>query len=607
MKLAPLDLGIIAAYLIATVFIGFWISKKASRNLQAYFLGGKTLPWYVLGLSNASGMFDITGTMWTVSVFFIYGVKGAFIPWIWPVWNQIFLMIFLAVWLRRSNVMTGAEWIRFRFGNGRGARMAHDVVVIFAVVAVIGFIAYGFQGIGKFSTEFLPWDLTTKIGSLSIESPNMYAIIIMGITTIYVIKGGMYSVVLTEILQFMIMTIASIIVGIIAINLVSAEQISAAVPDGWKSIFFDWRLNLDWGNLMPAVNKRIAEDGFDFFGWAIIMMIFKGVLVSIAGPVPSYDMQRILATRTPKDAAKMSGIVSIVLHPPRTFMIIGLTVIALVYLSPEMQTMGAGVDFEMVLPYTVSNFIPPGITGLLLAGLIAAFMSTFAANVNAAPAYLVNDIYKRYINPNASSKTNVRMSYLASFILVIVGIAFGFIVDTIDSVTKWIVSGLFGGYTAANFLKWIWWRFNGTGYFWGMIAGIAAALVTPVMFPGLTSLNAFPIVLAISLAGCFTGTFTTPPESMEVLKEFYRKTRPWGFWEPVYRELLKDDPSAEKNTNFGRDMFNSLIGIIWHMTLVLTPIYLVLRESISMWITVGVFVITSAILKFNWLDKLEEH
>lgn len=103
-------------------------------------------------------------------------------------------------------------------------------------------------------------------------------------------------------------------------------------------------------------------------------------------------------------------------------MITGLAVLALVYLAPEFNKMGSNIDFEMVLPYALNNFIPEGAKGLLLAGLVAAFMSTFAANVNAGPAYIVNDIYKKFINPNASQKKYIRMSYLASFAVVIVGI-----------------------------------------------------------------------------------------------------------------------------------------------------------------------------------------
>ena len=126
MKLHPIDIGIITFYLIAVVLIGIYIRRRAGEGLDSYFLGGRKIPWYVLGVSNASSMFDITGTMWFVSVLFIYGLKGAWLPWLWPTFNQIFLMIFLAIWVRRSNVMTGAEWISTRFGSGRGGRIVAD-------------------------------------------------------------------------------------------------------------------------------------------------------------------------------------------------------------------------------------------------------------------------------------------------------------------------------------------------------------------------------------------------------------------------------------------------------------------------------------------------
>ncbi len=167
MNLSLIDISIVGFYLFVTVLLGFWISKKASKNLDSYFLGGKSLPWYLLGLSNASGMFDITGTMWMVAIMFIYGVKSTLIPWLWPVWNQVFLMIFLAVWLRRSNVLTGAEWLKTRFGEGMGAKMSHISVVAFALVAIIGFIAYAFEGIGKFAEMFLPWNLSTVVMGIS--------------------------------------------------------------------------------------------------------------------------------------------------------------------------------------------------------------------------------------------------------------------------------------------------------------------------------------------------------------------------------------------------------------------------------------------------------
>ena len=120
MQLTIYDILIICLYLASTVIIGLVLRRRAQKSKQNYLLGGNRLPWYLLGLSNASGMFDISGTMWLVTILFVYGLKSVWLPWLWPVFNQIFLMVFLSMWLRRSNVTTGAEWIGTRFGNQQG-------------------------------------------------------------------------------------------------------------------------------------------------------------------------------------------------------------------------------------------------------------------------------------------------------------------------------------------------------------------------------------------------------------------------------------------------------------------------------------------------------
>ena len=669
MHLHYIDISIIILYLITTVVVGFLISKRASKDIDSYFLGGKSIPWYILGVSNASGMFDITGTMWLVYLLFVYGLKGVFMPWLWPVFNQIFLMVYLSCWLRRSNVMTGAEWMKTRFGTGTGSQLSHIIIVIFAIVSVIGFLAYGFKGIGKFSSEFLPWNLT----------PNQYGLIFMGITTLYVVKGGMHSVVLTELIQFGIMTVASIAVGIIAMNQITKGQILEITPQGWTHLSVPWKLNLDWSHLFSVANTRIGQDGYSLFTCFMMMVLFKGFLVSIAGPAPNYDMQRILATKSPREASKMSGFVSVALFFPRYMLIAGLVVLALTHLMPDLKAMGdrpgtesrvveitseqTGVDkseitpetsfakdlganpqaiselakklgdefkiadfptdlqtvgvtvdyivnkktdFEMILPMAMRRFVPTGLLGVLMAGLIAAFMSTFAATVNAAPAYIVNDIYKRYINPEASDRKYVVMSYIISLAVVVVGITFGlFVVESIDSVTQWIVSSLWGGYAAANVLKWYWWRFNGYGYFWGMITGLIASLTLP-LFINLPDFYIFPFILSISLVGCFAGALLTKPERDEVLISFYKTVRPWGFWKPIHDKVIQEDPGFEGNKNFKKDMFNVLVGIIWQTSLIVIPIYLIIKERVSLITAIIILVITSFILKKNWYDKLTD-
>jgi Na+/proline symporter len=596
MKIDLIDICIIIAYFVLVIVIGFLVSRRTIKDINSYFLSSNSLPWWMLGVSNASGMFDITGTMWLVYVLFVYGLKSVWLPWVWPVFNQIFLMVYLSIWLRRSKVMTGAEWIKTRFGTSTGAQLAHIIVVIFALVSVIGFLAYGFQGIGKFAKIFLPWDW----------SPNTYAVILMSFTAIYAVKGGMMSVVITEFLQFIVLTIASLAVGIIAMNAVTPEMLNAVIPAGWKDIFFGWNLNLNWAGLIDAVNTKIQSDGYSLFSIFFMLMVFKGVLVSAAGPAPNYDMQRVLATRSPKDASKMSFFVNVALFFPRYMMIAGLTVLALVFFSPQLKAMGPGIDFEMVLPYALKNLIPVGWVGLILAGLIAAFMSNYAATINAAPAYIVNDIYKRFINPNDQPKKYVRMSYIVSIVFVLLGFGVGLIVGSINEVMLWIVNALFPGYTAANVLKWYWWRLNGYGYFWGMVAGIGSAFVIAAFIPSVAALSAFPYVLGVSLVGCVAGSYLTDPEPDDVLIDFYTRVKPWGFWGPVLAKVRLRHPDFQPNRNFKRDMVNVVVGTAWQTTLVALPIFIVIHETTSMLVTLGVLVVTSVILKFNWWNKLDE-
>lgn len=615
MSLHWLDSLIIGLYLLGTLGLGFYLSKRATRDMASYFLGGNNFKWYMLGLSNASGMWDISGTMWTVMILFVYGLKSAWIPWLWPVWNQVFVFVFLAVWMRRSNTMTGAQWITFRFGDGRGAKLSHIIIVIFAIVSVLGFMAYFFEGIGKFCTSILPYDLSLSMGPIHLRNEQSYALLLIGITTLYTLKGGMYSVVVTEVLQFLIMTLSCLVIGYIAYTSVSGEQIAAVTPEGWGQLGFGMELGLDWSHTpYPGVNDKITQDGFGLFGALFMMMLFKGVFASLAGPVPSYDMQRILSTRTPSDAARMSAATIAVMYIPRYLMVAGFAVLGLVYLQPEIAAMGKDIDFEKVLPLAINKFVPAGWKGLLLAGLLAAFMGTFAAFVNAAPAYIVNDIYKKYIDPNASQKKLIRLSIGSSLLLVVLGVILGFNAASLNTITLWITSALYGGYACANVLKWIWWRFNGYGYFGGMLAGLIASTILLFFKDGILQgfgitgpvpdIYFFPVIFLFSLIGCLAGTFMTAPENMEAVKSFYRQTRPWGWWGPVKKEVMREDPSFVPNQDLGKDAFNILTGMAWQMAQVLIPIYLMIREHTQLAIWVMVFFVTSWLLKKYWWDKL---
>ncbi|MFH6958836.1 sodium:solute symporter family protein [Flavobacterium aquidurense] len=619
-----IDVSIIVAYILLSVSIGIWISRKAKKGLDDYFLGGKTIKWYFLGLSNGSGMFDVSGTSWMIGVLFLYGVKSFMFMWLWPIWNQIFVMMFLAVWIRRSKVMTGSEWILTRFGSDRAGKASHIIVAVFAIISTIGFIAYFFEGIGKFVTIILPWDLALHYGDMILlTSERSYALIIIFLTTIYTVKGGMFSVVATEVVQYIIMIIAGVLIAGYAFINYTDIQINSVITEEWKNVFFGWQFETQWSDKFQTFNNLIDSEGYKMFGAFIGMTLFKGFFASIAGPTPSYDLQRVLSTKSVKEAAYMSGFTNLILFIPRYLLITGIVVIALVNMAPELNanTNLTGADLELLMPKVVNLYIPVGIKGILLAGLLAAFMSGFSAFVNAGPAYIVNDIYKKYFKPVATNEHYIKVSQISSFLVVGLGVFMGFFADSINSLTLWITSALYGGYVAANFLKWIWWRFNGWGYFWGMFAGLVVASLQFALGQAKGSLAEgsflyelaqvqaiylFPIIFGFSILGCILGTFLSKPTDMEVLKSFYSNVRPWGFWQPVYKELKAEDQTFEKNKDFGLDMMNCAIGIVWQSSMILLPIFFIVRDYPKAIVALIVFLVTMAILKFTWLDKVRK-
>jgi Na+/proline symporter len=305
----------------------------------------------------------------------------------------------------------------------------------------------------------------------------------------------------------------------------------------------------------------------------------------------------------------MSAIVSICLVP-RWILIGGITLLGLVFVTPEFRKMGDNIDFETVLPFVINRFLPAGLIGVLLAGLLSSFMANFSATVNAGAAYLVNDIYKKHINPEADNRKLVKFSYLGSVLILAMGILLGMFLSSITQITQWIVGGLYGGYTAANILKWYWWRFNGYGYFWGMLIGIIAALIVPATLPIVAPsfhdpTYAFPVILLLSFGGCIAGALLTKPVDEEVLKNFYRNVRPWGFWQPVYEKVAQEDPSFVPNKNAARDLLNCLVGIPWQLTLVTIPLYVIFRDVRGTLISLAVLISASIFLKKFWYDRLE--
>jgi solute:Na+ symporter, SSS family len=606
MKLATIDLLIILLYLIVTVAIGFIMKNRARQSQSDYLMGGKKMPWYMLGLSNASDMFDISGTMWMVTICFVYGVKSMWIVWLWPVFNQIFQMMYLSKWLRRSNASTGAEWLRTRFGTGRGSELSHVITVAFALIGCLGFLAYGFVGLGKFIELFLPWEAVAPYLPFSLTPqyvPHFYGLIFTLFAMFYAVIGGMQGIVWGDVVMYGIMTIASICIAVIAMNNLGGQTLNT--PEGWANPFFGWHLGLDWSTINPEVSKKMADDGFSPWGAFFMMMLFKGVFASLAGSAPNYDMQKVLSTSSPEEASKMSGFVSVILLPVRYSMIMGFTVLAILYYDKLNLQSATGIDFERILPASIVQFTPPIVRGILLAGLMAAFMGTFAGTLNAAQSYFVNDVYLKYMNPNASLRRLINMNYIVGLSAVALSVVLGFFAQDVNALLQWITSALYGGYVAANVLKWHWWRFNANGFAWGMLAGIVVALIFPIAFPTILPLWLFPLLFVVSLSASIIGSLRSEPTDEAVLKSFYKSVRPWGLWQPIHDKVVAEDPDFQTDANAKLDMFNVLIGIVAQCCLTLLPMYFILSMSLPLGLVVAILAVCAFILKKTWWNKLQ--
>jgi Na+/proline symporter len=452
--------------------------------------------------------------------------------------------------------------------------------------------------------------------------------------------------VLNDLIQFTLIVVAALVIAGVAIAQTTPDQIAAAVPDGWDNLFFGRQIDHHWAEQgLPALDAKIRApvaqggDGYALFGFFVSMLFLKGVFVSMAGPTPNYAIQHVLSTRSPREAALENMVMCVASLLPRFLLIGGITIIAIVFFKPDLQEAlnrveaeqsakltaeaardgeplaiklqkaqlkTARTEVEAVLPKVIlgGSYVPVGCKGLILAGLLAAFMSTFVSTVNSGAAYVVNDVYKRYFHPDASPRRLVTLGYLTSIAVILLGILFGYATQGVHSITEWIVSGLVPAFVAPNVLKWHWWRFNGFGFFAGMVAGTAAALVLPPLVPGIHPVSLFWSILAISTTASVVGCVLTPPDSEETLKSFYRTVRPWGWWGPIYRKLREELPALERNRDFRRDAFNLAVGLVWQTAMVALPIYVVLQQWGRAGICLAVFASTSAILKFTWYDKL---
>jgi Na+/proline symporter len=429
-------------------------------------------------------------------------------------------------------------------------------------------------GTGKFLAIFLPFP------------PFVCAMIMISITLLYTTLGGLLGVVYTGLLQAALIGFSIVFISVKAFLKIDARSFRAIVPAGWGDIVPPWRMNLPSG-----------YDMYNLFGISVIFFFLKTVIEGMGAP-GGYMAQRYFASKSDRDSGYLSALWVFLLSFRWPF-IVGAAVLGL--------SLGAGVaEPETALPTVIVQLIPAGLKGLLISALIAAEMSTFDATVNAAASYMVNDIYFKYISPRASQRQLVRAGYFSSVLIVFLGVLAGSLSPSINAIWGWMTMSLVAGMIMPNFLRWYWWRFNGSGFAVGTGTGILAALVQKLAFPGLHEWQAFLAVVSASLIGMITATFLTAPTDEKVLVHFFVKTRPIGFWKKITRKL--DAGQARLISIENRwDMTAVLFAVPWQISLFLAPVFLVIHDWKSFAAFLTVNGITAAGLYFTWFRRLSRN
>lgn len=592
--MSTVDLIIVIIYLLAIVIVGLLVQKKASKDINSYFLGNRKLPWWVLGASGMASNTDIAGTMINTAFIYALGTKGFFIEIRGGVTLiMAFLMVFMGKWNRRSQVMTQAEWMHFRFGTGKEGDFARIISAIAAIVMTVAMVTYFVIGAGKFVGAFL-----------GIE-PIYASLLMVVLAMVYTVASGLYGVVWTDVFQGVFIFGVILYITGMAMSTVNLPQeffVSVPMADG---SFTEIKTTLaEWSRIIPPNEMNMPEGStfaiYNLFGIAIMFYLFKVTLEGASG-AGGYMLQRYFAAKSDREAGMLSLFWTCLL----AFRWPLIASFAMLGIYHGIETGSVIADPELVLPTVIKNYIPAGVKGFLIAGLMAAAMSTFDSTVNAGAAYWVKDLYQAYLRPRASEKDLMFQARLASVGIVLLALLFSLTISNINEIWGWITMGIGAGMFIPQVIRWYWWRFNGYGFAIGTAVGMTAAVLTKAFAGPIPEYTSFLIASGSSLAGCILGTLLTPATENNVLENFYRVTRPFGFWSHI-RGSLPKAVRLKVNQENRRDIIATFFAVPWQVVLFLTGMMIVMKQWTNVLNLGFLLILLSAGLYWFWFRHLSK-
>ncbi|WP_448597492.1 sodium:solute symporter family protein [Thermoleptolyngbya sp.] len=509
-----IDWLIVLLYLIASLGLGLYLTRKGSGSLVDFFVSGRSLPWWLAGTSMAATTFSIDTPLYVAGVVGTRGIVGNWEWWSFGVSHLIMIYVFARLW-RRSEIVTDAQLTEMRYGGRPAALLRGIKAFLFAVpINCIG-IGYAMLAMVKVVDALQLWQ---SVGITPGDGAKLWSVIgVSLLVLLYAGFSGLWGVVATDFFQFILALIGAFIVAACAIGelggmaslLEQAQQatnidVLAFLPFGFSEGGFRWSdaagISLTTFAAYAAVqwwSFRRSDGGGEF-------------------------IQRLAASKDEAEAEKAAWFFNILHYVVRTWpwVVVALAAIAL---YPTLE------DRELGYPRLMLDFLPPVLLGLVVASLLAAFMSTVSTLINWGASYLTNDLYLRFVKPAASQAELVLVGRLASVLVTVLGGAAAFFAADVATVFRLVIA-IGTGPGLVLMLRWFWWRINAAAELAAMLTGFVIGLLTSVV--PVLRIEDFGVRLmvtsAISVLVWVSVMYLTPPESDETLDAFYTKIRPGG-------------------------------------------------------------------------------
>ena len=539
MALAPIDWAILALYFLISLAIGLLFTRRASGSMAEFFVSGRNLPWWLAGTSMVATSFSVDTPLVVTGWVRTGGIQANWVWWCLAIGGMLATFFFAKLW-RRSEVMTDVEFTEHRYA-GRSASFLRGFRAIYLTLYANG-LAMGWTSLAMLKV----------FGEVFAVGKEWALAVSVAITLLYAVLAGLWGVVVTDLFQFVWAMAGAVLLAAFAVD----------AAGGLPALLEALRAGGAAAATAPADPLSFlppAHGPGDF--WASPLAAFA-VLVTVQwwsnknADGGSVVVQRMAASRDERHAllATLWFQVANYALRPWPWILAGL---ASLVLYPGLE------DPESAYPRMMVDLLPPGLRGMMLASLVAAFMSTIVTHINLSAAYLVNDVYRRFLVRGAGERHYVNAGRAASVLAVLVGGAIAYFATSISQLFYFLLE--FGAGIGLVYLaRWFWWRVNA----WSEIAAMAASSCLTLALRGSPFLGGpsftFPQVVLLNVVGSLVVwvavTLLTPPTPMDRLEAFYRRVRPPGWWGPVRARLGAE---AGPPRGFGRPLLLWAVGTVF--------------------------------------------